>query len=468
MRKKVVRYSLVLALLSPFISGCSSSTGPATNSGGTTGTLAMPSVIDFGAISVGQVKDTVIPLFNTSTDTITITADAVSSADGRDTNFTNEVVLAPSAYRYVHLQFAPSTATKESAYDTIRYQLRGKSYYSVMTLTATGIGSGGGGPVNSLFIPDTINFGPATIGQWKDTSILIVNIGNGPLLITSSVVTSLEAQDTNFIRALSLTQRGSYATIHLQFKPSVAGPRSASDIITYAANGTSQSVMITLLAQGVTSGGGGGGGGTGTPGPGSTYTYNVDTNGVVVSPTTLTIVSNSLSYGGKNDVVEVRDDTGGIEYYHVEQNGDLSLYMDFNQLSGAGGLVPLPATWVTIPLGSKKTTSQVLFDSAVTIQGSPLPVTILISDTGRYIGTASVNAAGKSFATDQGSLTIAGTASIGGLITVFSFSMTSNIWYAKQIAFYPRRRDVVASYDAQTSTSTTSTTNYLLRTYQVK
>ncbi|HZK77165.1 MAG TPA: choice-of-anchor D domain-containing protein [Candidatus Kapabacteria bacterium] len=436
---------------SAMVAGCSSPTSPNSNGGG----LFVPDTVNFGSLANGQTKDTLVSLSNETADAITITGNSLSSSQATDTNFSRPVSIAAHGWIIVHVEFTASASGTNSATDSIRYQAAGKNYVAVMTLEANG--SGGTGNSGSLFVPAEIDFGSLPIGQWHDTSIVIANTGSAPITIVSSILSSSEARDTNFSQPITINGV-SYTMIHLQFNPAQAGFRTAVDSIHYVAGGTVHSVAITMTATGVT--------GSKTPGPGSSFTFNMDTNGVQLpQPSTYTIVSNSLFYQGKANVVEVRDDTGGLSYYHTEPNGDLSVFIDFNAQSALP--IPLPATWLVIPLGSKQTTTSVLYDTTIQYQG--LPVTVQILDTGKYTGRSQVTAAGKTFATNQGSLSVALTANAFGF-PVASSETTVNIWYANALAFYPKRRDVSAGSGSAVSglSAGTVATNYLLTSYSLK
>ncbi len=433
------------------VNSCSTSTAP--QSGGTAsgGGLVVPSTVNFGAVSLGQTKDTLLSIFNENADTVTITGDATSTAALVDSNFTHSLSIAGNTYKNIEVAFTP-TAQALMATDSIQYENNGKHYVAAMTFESNGSGTTGGGPSAMLVVPATVDFGSLPIGQWKDTSIILVN--TGALTITSSSLSGTEARDTNFNLPVVLASAG-YITVHIQFNPSAVGPRSVNDTIHYTSGGTKNTAVIALVATGSQT--------VTTPGPGSTYTYSVDTNGTALPPSTYTVVSNTLSFQGKTNVVEIRDDTGGLQYYHVESNGDLSVFVDFNTLAPLP--LGLPTAWLTIPLGSHQTTTNLLYDTSITYNS--LPVTIQLVDTGRYVGPSQVPAAKKVFQTDQGSISVALTASTFGF-AVASAETVVNIWYAKQIAFYPKRRDIAVTNAAALGIAPSNvTTNYLLTSYTV-
>lgn len=320
--------------------------------------------------------------------------------------------------------------------------------------------SGGGSAGGLTVIPLNINFGSLPIGQSHDTTISLVNSGTSFVIITSDSVSSAEVSDSNFVHPVLLAAP-SVTTIHLQFNPSAAGTQTGTDRINYTVGGTNASVTITLTATGVA------GSSASSPNPGSTFTYAVDTSGVSQGDSTYTVVSNSLTFHGKTNVLEVRGPTGNLNYYHFESNGDIAVFVDLSsysaQLIAFGVVANIPSTWVTIPLGSKQPVTGILFDSTLTIQS--LPVSVIISDTGLYIGTSSVTAAGNTFQTVQGSMSIGINATLEGLISVISAENVTEVWFSNSLGFYPKRQDVQSSTQSTGGTGATTsatTTNYKL------
>ncbi len=422
-------------------------------------------VVNFGVVPNGQGRDTTISFFNNGRDSITITGDALSSPAAQDNNFTSPVSIAPGQYKNFVFLFTPSTSISVVT-DSIHYQAGGKSYTALLTIEANAGNGGGSGKRRLIAIPSSIS-GSLPIGAWHDTTISLVNTGAGYIIITSDSLSSAEVRDTNFGHA-TLIAAQSITTIHIQFNPSALGAQSATDKINYTSGGTNASLTITLQAVGS-----GSASGSGTsPKTGSTFTYAVDTSGVPQGDSTYTVVSNSLSDHGKTNVLEVSGPTGALNYYHFESNGDVSIFLDLSsyseELLALGVAATIPSTWVTIPLGSKQQVSSVLFDSSLTIQGSPVPVTVIISDTGMYLGASSVNAAGKSFQTVQGSMSLAINASVEGLFTVISAENVTEIWYASSLGYYPKRQDVSTSTQntgGTGGTTTATTTNYKMVSY---
>jgi hypothetical protein len=213
------------------------------------------------------------------------------------------------------------------------------------------------------------------------------------------------------------------------------------------------------------------------PSAGSTFSYtytSVDTNGVTSTPSdsTYSILSDSMTYGGKTNVLAVESQDGGISYYHLETNGDISIYVDLSSLIPVSLPFPLPITtnWFVIPIGSGTEQTSTLFDTTITvpISGTNTQVTILIQTNAKDLGAATVSAAGNSFACEQGSITVTASATtFGGFVQLAASAQTTTIWYSKQLKYYPERQDKTVNSGLLLGNSTTSDT-YLLSSYNVK
>ncbi len=187
------------------------------------------------------------------------------------------------------------------------------------------------------------------------------------------------------------------------------------------------------------------------PSAGSTFTYtytSVDTNGVTSAPSdsTYNILSDSMTYGGKTNVLAVQSQDGGISYYHIESNGDISIYIDVSSLLPVSLPISLPitTTWFVIPIGSGTEQTSTLFDTTITIpyNGTNLQVTIAIQTDAKDLGAATVPAAGNSFVCEEGSIAVTASASgLGGFLQLAASTQTTTIWYSKQLNYYHERQD---------------------------
>jgi hypothetical protein len=209
------------------------------------------------------------------------------------------------------------------------------------------------------------------------------------------------------------------------------------------------------------------------PGAGSTFTYtytSVDTNGVTSAPSdsTYTILGDSLTYQGKTNVLEVQDEHGGISYYHLEANGDISIYLDLSSF-------PLPVTlstnWLVLPIGSSLEQKNVLFDSTIMFpyNGTNTAVDVSVQTDAKDMGPATISAANNSFASEKGAVIVTASASIfGGFVQLASLTETISIWYSKQLKYYPERQDKQVIGGLLLGNSKTTSDTYLLNSYTLK
>ncbi len=179
-----------------------------------------------------------------------------------------------------------------------------------------------------------------------------------------------------------------------------------------------------------------------------------------------------MTYGGKTNVLAVESQDGGISYYHLESNGDISIYVDVSSLLPTTIPFSLPITtnWFIIPIGSSVEQTSTLFDSTVTVpyNGTNVQVTITIQTDAKDLGPVTISAAGNSFATEAGSIAVTASASgLGGFLQLAASVVTSTIWYSKQLKYYPERQDKTVNSGVLLGNSTTSDT-YLLTSYNVK
>lgn len=301
-----------------------------------------------------------------------------------------------------------------------------------------------------------IDIGRVAVASAKDTSIRISNTGSGDLVITSSGGSTAEI--SNALKSGDTIRSGDYKDVTFHVMPSDTGTRMIVDTINYHTADKNLSMMLTFRVTGFRD----------VPGVGSVYAYSVvvtDTNGVSTpaADQTLTIVANDLVYDGKTNVVEVLDDQGGVNYYHREQNGDLSTYVDLSAVQAIG--IGVQSGWYTIPLGSKAELKQDLYDTSnVTLPGVPLPVDVNVTSDATYTGPQSVVAAGQTFATETGALKILFTISgLGGLIKLTQ-TETGNVWYSSALQFPAKRSQV----EQQIGSKKTSTTTWTIKSYDLR
>ena len=168
-----------------------------------------------------------------------------------------------------------------------------------------------------------------------------------------------------------------------------------------------------------------------TPGVGSTYTYDVwdyDSTANTSTPhtdSTYTVIADTLTMGGKTNVIAIQNADGNTDYYHMESNGDISKYLSVSMQ----GILTTKAVWITVPVASHTSQPTVtLLDSSITYSG--FPIAVKVTATSSYLAPDSLSISNKMYAASKGLVTILVDAGIAENATV-----TSTIWYVPSIFF---------------------------------
>ncbi len=174
----------------------------------------MPDTIDFGAVRVGVIKDSVIVFRNMGNDTINILSQRFSDSEFAlaDTS-QRSLRVAPASSQSVTIRFLPTDTNAVLCKDTIRgtggtdlLVLRGKAtpFVSYAALT----------------IPDSVNFGTVKAGITKDTNILFKNTGSDTLKILSQTFSNPKFKLGNSSQSQLAIAPGARWSVDLQFAPS--------------------------------------------------------------------------------------------------------------------------------------------------------------------------------------------------------------------------------------------------------
>jgi len=135
---------------------------------------------------------------------------------------------------------------------------------------------------------------------------------------------------------------------------------------------------------------------------GSLYSYDavqLDSNGHPIGNpyvVTQTIIASGLTYQGKSNVEETSDST----YFHIEDNGDVSVYVPGFPTYPATNMVG--AGWVTVPFESHTGKMEVRSVDQDFIDSSGKQITLKVRDSVGWIANTTVDAGGKSFAASRG------------------------------------------------------------------
>jgi hypothetical protein len=136
------------------------------------------SSFNFGIVSVGTFKDTVVTISNNGTDTLKISG--VTTSTGVFTGRPTVRTVPPGQSFKDTLRFVPASTGGYSG----RIFIAGNAPSSPDTITVSGTGHA---PFPILILSrSVVNFGTVKVGQHKDTTITITNSGTDTLRISSS------------------------------------------------------------------------------------------------------------------------------------------------------------------------------------------------------------------------------------------------------------------------------------------
>ncbi|MFI5202670.1 MAG: carboxypeptidase-like regulatory domain-containing protein, partial [Candidatus Kapaibacterium sp.] len=108
-------------------------------SGGAGNLVAVPNLINFGTLPIGQWHDTTATIVNAGSAPITIISSTISSTEAQDTNFFHTVTINNGNGITIHLQFNPAQAGFQTAVDSIHYLAGGTLHSIPIIMTATGV-----------------------------------------------------------------------------------------------------------------------------------------------------------------------------------------------------------------------------------------------------------------------------------------------------------------------------------------
>ena len=202
--------------------------------------LVAPTSLDFGNVTVGQTKDLTINVSNAGNAPLTVTQ--VSSGNPRFTMSSGGVPGTISSV-VVTLRFTPTAAGAQSGVFTM---FSNDPAHPSVTVSLTGTGVGAAAPAISV-TPTSLSFGDVNVGQSKDLTLRVSNVGNAPL--TVSQLGSTNARFTLVSGALP-GQVGNGITATIRFTPNAAGTQSGT--LTLVSNDPVRpSVTVSLSGNGV-------------------------------------------------------------------------------------------------------------------------------------------------------------------------------------------------------------------------
>jgi hypothetical protein len=348
-----------------------------------------PATVNFGDVGMGRCKDTTIRYDNTTGKAVTLSSVTFAGAGFEWTGSTLPVEIAAGASIDLKVRFCPQS--NDTVRATLVFKGTGGDSVSVKLL-------GFGVELKPLITgPAAIRFGDVTVGECKDTLIRYDNTTGAPVILENVVLTGSAASMFELTGGpLPRTiEAGGSIDLRVRYCPTALD--SVAVLLTIAGTG-GESVVIALSGKGIEAKVSG-------PTAGSSYTYNVydtDAAGAKVPGTDATqvdvILETGITYEGKENVFVVSEG-GLLSYYSLEDNGDISVYLDAAQSGPLGAVI---AGWKRLPYGSKKTNVVLLEkDTTITLEGVPVPVTVKIKQVASYTGETTVTIGGKSYNVDN-------------------------------------------------------------------
>ncbi|GEM_PF-3246681 len=206
------------------------------------------SVLNFGSVPVGQFRDTVLIITNTGNAILTV--NATSFSGGGATSFSTlygggAFTVAIADTHAIVIRF---TATTPSGSKIANLGFTHNGNCQVCSVAVSGIAT----QAQITFSTTSINFGQVDTTVWKDTTLVVSNVGNSSLILDSTVILGVNASQYVIMsgHAPATIQPGGSHNIVLRFSPRAPnGSRMAQLKIVHNAPGSPS--LITLNGEAV-------------------------------------------------------------------------------------------------------------------------------------------------------------------------------------------------------------------------
>lgn len=188
-----------------------------------------PSSLDFGTVSVGQVKDLTLTVRNTGDAALTVSSIASNNSQFTITSPAIPFTVAASGQQAVTVRFAAVSTGIQSGTLTVA-----SSDSSRPSVAVSLSGSGATAAAPKLEVtPSSLDFGTTNVGESKDLTFTARNSGTGTLTISS--ITSNNARFTVTSPSLPFSlAAGAQQTVTVRFAPTAGGAQSGT--LTIASN----------------------------------------------------------------------------------------------------------------------------------------------------------------------------------------------------------------------------------------
>ncbi|MFK8030264.1 MAG: beta strand repeat-containing protein [Gammaproteobacteria bacterium] len=204
--------------------------------------IDVPATLDIGDVNGGETGTGTIAVSNNGTADLTISDVSISGANAADFSQANAcATVAAGASCDITIEFTPASAGAASA--NVVITSNDVTSPSTVAVTANGLF-----PIPTLSV-STLDLGGIRIGQSGNAPVTISNTGNADLVVSSVVLTGVDAADFTLNNGCANVVAGASCVITATFTPQSEGDKMASITIT-TNDPTQPAVVIPLSATG--------------------------------------------------------------------------------------------------------------------------------------------------------------------------------------------------------------------------
>jgi len=172
------------------------------------------SIVDFGAVGVGQVARQLLHFTNLGGAPLEISALFLGRLSAFSVVESSGIVVAPGESQSVELRYQPQA--RLAARDTLSIHSNDPAF-SVTEVMLRGIGV----EAELRVDPQRVDFGPVRIGEFKDTTVVLTNAGNAPLNLENAFFEHTAFRVLGF--AAGILPPGGIGRIETRFVPLLTG-----------------------------------------------------------------------------------------------------------------------------------------------------------------------------------------------------------------------------------------------------
>ena len=381
--------------------GCTGLTSANATDPATATTIAVSGASgSFGSVSSGSSATQIFTVTNTGSNPLAITQIAVTGTGYTITGNVLPLSVATGKSVAITAKFAPTTAGTLNG----SISITANTNPSVTAIALTGTGTTAGQPVIAIS-PGSVSYGAVAIGQDVGQTMMISNLGSGPLTVSNISVAGSGYSITGVTFPVTV-DAGRNFTFVARLNPTVTGSILGS--LTFANNSANSSLVIPMSGFGVTAQP------TGQP-------------GITISPA-------SINFGG----VGVGQNVGQL--VTISNSGASPLTVSNVAVTGANFSVPGLSLPITVGAGQSATfianitasTSGAVSGSLTIANNSPTPSVLVPMSgfatapaSGISVSPSSVNFGSVAVGQNVGQLmTISNTGS--GSLTVSNIAVTGS------------------------------------------